>query len=146
MPEAVIVDCLRTPVGKAPKGALRETRPDDLAAAVLRELAARHQPGPVDDVILGCAMPEGEQGMNIARIAALLAGLPVSTPAMTINRFCASGLQAIALAADRSAPVPRSAFWPAVRSRCRWSRWQATNSRRIRGWWMSGRKSISQWV
>lgn len=101
MTDAVIVDCLRTPVGKAPRGALRNVRPDDLAAAVLKALADRHQPGEIDDVILGCAMPEAEQGMNVARIATFAAGLPVTTPAITINRFCSSGLQAIALAAER---------------------------------------------
>ena len=104
MPEAVIVSAVRTPVGRAYKGTLRATRPDDLAALVIMEAIAR-VPGlsasEVDDVILGCAMPEGEQGMNVARIAALRAGLPVETSAMTINRFCSSGLQAIALAADR---------------------------------------------
>jgi acetyl-CoA acyltransferase len=104
MPEAVIVSAVRTPVGRAYKGTLRATRPDDLAALVISEAISR-VPGlaaaEVDDVILGCAMPEGEQGMNVARIAALRAGLPVETSAMTINRFCSSGLQAIALAADR---------------------------------------------
>jgi acetyl-CoA acyltransferase len=104
MPEAVIVSALRTPVGRAYKGTLRTTRPDDLAALVINVAIAR-VPGlsasEIDDVILGCAMPEGEQGMNVARIAALRAGLPVETSAMTVNRFCSSGLQAIALAADR---------------------------------------------
>jgi acetyl-CoA acyltransferase len=104
MPEAVIVSAVRTPVGRAYKGSLRATRPDDLAALVIKEALAR-VPGvdakEIDDVILGCAMPEGEQGMNVARIAALRAGLPVETSAMTINRFCSSGLQAIALAAER---------------------------------------------
>jgi acetyl-CoA acyltransferase len=104
MPEAVIVSAVRTPVGRAYKGTLRATRPDDLAALVIKEAIAR-VPGlaasEIDDVILGCAMPEGEQGMNVARIAALRAGLPVETSAMTINRFCSSGLQAIALAAER---------------------------------------------
>src|SRR5246127_5980249 len=104
MPEAVIVSSVRTPVGRAYKGSLRATRPDDLAALAIKEALAR-VPGleakEIDDVILGCAMPEGEQGMNVARIAALRAGLPVETSAMTINRFCSSGLQAIALAADR---------------------------------------------
>src|SRR5215467_2408890 len=104
MPEAVIVSAVRTPVGRAFKGSLRATRPDDLAALAIKEALAR-VPGlnvsEVDDVILGCAMPEGEQGMNVARIAALRAGLPVETSAMTINRFCSSGLQAIALAAER---------------------------------------------
>src|SRR6516225_1960966 len=104
MTEAVIVSAVRTPVGRAYKGTLRATRPDDLAALVVKEAIARVpglDAGEVDDVILGCAMPEGEQGMNVARIAALRAGLPVETSAMTINRFCSSGLQAIALAADR---------------------------------------------
>lgn len=104
MPEAVIVSAIRTPVGRAYKGTLRASRPDDLAALVINEAIARI-PGlaarEVDDVILGCAMPEGEQGMNVARIAALRAGLPVEVSAMTVNRFCSSGLQAIALAADR---------------------------------------------
>ena len=104
MPEAVIVSSVRTPVGKAFKGSLRATRPDDLAALVIKEALAR-VPGldakEIDDVILGCAMPEGEQGMNVARIAALRAGLPIETSAMTINRFCSSGLQAIAIAAER---------------------------------------------
>jgi len=104
MKEAVVVDCLRTPVGKAPKGSLRTVRPDDMAAAVIRRLFEKYpqvSKDQVDDVILGCAMPEGEQGMNMARIAALSAGLPVSTPAVTINRFCSSGLQAIAMAAEK---------------------------------------------
>ena len=104
MPEAMIVSSVRTPVGRAFKGSLRATRPDDLAAVAIKEALAR-VPGldakEIDDVILGCAMPEGEQGMNVARIAALRAGLPVETSAMTINRFCSSGLQAIALAAER---------------------------------------------
>jgi acetyl-CoA acyltransferase len=104
MPEAVIVSAIRTPVGRAYKGSLRSTRPDDLAALAIKAALAR-VPGldakDIDDVILGCAMPEGEQGMNVARIAALRAGLPVETSAMTINRFCSSGLQAIALAAER---------------------------------------------
>ena len=104
MPEAVIVSSVRTPVGRAYKGSLRATRPDDLAALAIKEALAR-VPGldakEIDDVILGCAMPEGEQGMNVARIAALRAGLPVETSAMTINRFCSSGLQSIALAAER---------------------------------------------
>ena len=104
MREAVIVSSVRTPVGKASKGVLRATRPDDLAAVVIKEAIARAgglDPKEIEDVILGCAMPEAEQGMNVARIAALRAGLPVETSAMTINRFCSSGLQAIALAAER---------------------------------------------
>jgi acetyl-CoA acyltransferase len=104
MPEAVIVSAVRTAVGKAPKGTLRNMRPDDMAAAAIRE-AVRRVPGltdeEIDDVIIGCAMPEAEQGMNVARIASLRAGLPVSTSAMTVNRFCSSGLQSIALAAER---------------------------------------------
>jgi len=104
MQEAVVVDCLRTAVGKAPRGALRNTRPDDLAAACIRSLLAKYPQVPkdeVDDVILGCAMPEAESGMNMARQAALRAGLPDIVPGVTINRFCSSGLQAIAMAADR---------------------------------------------
>jgi acetyl-CoA acyltransferase len=100
----VIVDCLRTAVGKAPRGTLRNSRPDDLAATVISALLEKHSAIPkdeIDDVILGCAMPEAESGMNMARIALLRAGLPNSVPGMTINRFCASGLQAIALAAER---------------------------------------------
>jgi acetyl-CoA acyltransferase len=104
MPEAVIVSSVRTAVGKAPKGALRTTRPDELAALVIKEAVGRAKgldPKEIEDVILGCAMPEAEQGMNVARIASLRAGLPVEASAMTINRFCSSGLQAIALAAQR---------------------------------------------
>src|SRR5271154_5836534 len=104
MRDAVIVSSVRTAVGKAPKGTLRATRPDDLAALVIREAIARAKGldvNEVEDVILGCATPEGEQGMNVARIASLRAGLPVSVSAMTINRFCSSGLQAIAIAAER---------------------------------------------
>jgi acetyl-CoA acyltransferase len=103
MPEALIIDCLRTPVGKAPRGALRNTRPDDLGAFAIRALLDRYPAAKdlVEDVILGCAMPEGEAGANMARQSALRAGLPDSVPAMTINRFCSSGLQSIALAAER---------------------------------------------
>jgi len=104
MNEAVIIDCLRTPVGKAPKGTLRATRPDDLAALVFQALLQKYPQiakDQIDDVILGCATPEGESGMNMARVAALRAGLPDSVPGVTINRFCSSGLQAIAMAADR---------------------------------------------
>jgi len=104
MREAVIASAARTAVGKAPRGTLRNTRPDDMAAAAIREAISR-VPGlngaDVEDVILGCAIPEAEQGMNVARIAMLRAGLPVSTSALTINRFCSSGLQAIAFAAER---------------------------------------------
>src|SRR4051794_9148209 len=104
MRDAVIVSAVRTAVGKAPKGALKNTRPDELGAAVIKEAIARVpglQMSEIEDVIMGCAMPEAEQGMNVARSAAIRAGLPVSTSAMTINRFCSSGLQSIALAADR---------------------------------------------
>ncbi len=104
MREAWIVSIARTAVGKAPRGTLRNTRPDDLAAVVMQELLRRTpqiQASGVEDVILGCAMPEAEQGNNVARVAALRAGLPVDCAAMTINRFCSSGLQAIALAAEQ---------------------------------------------
>jgi acetyl-CoA acyltransferase len=104
MKEAVIVSAVRTAVGKAPKGTLRYTRPDDMGAAAIKEAMAR-VPGldgaQIDDVIMGCAMPEAEQGMNVARAAAIRAGLPVESSAMTINRFCSSGLQTIAMASDR---------------------------------------------
>src|SRR5437773_2838395 len=104
MKEAVIVSAVRTAVGKAPKGTLRDTRPDELGATVIKEAIARVpnlQTSEIEDVIMGCAMPEAEQGMNVARAAAIRAGLPVETSAMTINRFCSSGLQTIAMAADR---------------------------------------------
>ncbi len=104
MKEAVIVSIARTAVGKAPRGTLRNTRPDEMAAAAIREVLRRApglDPAEVEDVILGCAMPEAEQGNNVARVASLRAGLPVSCSAMTINRFCSSGLQAIALASER---------------------------------------------
>jgi acetyl-CoA acyltransferase len=104
MPEAVIVDCLRTAVGKSPRGTLRNSLPDDLAATVVRRLLDKYPQVPVDevdDVILGCAMPEAESGNNMARTVALRAGLPDIVPGVTINRFCSSGLQSIAMAADR---------------------------------------------
>jgi acetyl-CoA acyltransferase len=104
MREAVIAAAVRTPVGRAPRGVLKDTRPDDLAALVIQE-ALRRVPGlapeEVEDVILGCAIPEGPQGMNLARLAALRAGLPYTVPAQTVNRFCSSGLQTIAQAAER---------------------------------------------
>lgn len=102
--EAYIVAATRTPVGKAPRGMFRRTRPDDLLAHVLKQVIGQCptlDPVAVGDVIAGCAMPEAEQGMNVARIALLLAGLPNSVPGMTVNRFCSSGLQAVAIAADR---------------------------------------------
>ena len=104
MTDAVIVSAVRTAVGKAPKGTLRATRPDEMAATVIAEALSRAagiEPAEVEDVMLGCAMPEGEQGMNVARIASLRAGVPIEASAVTINRFCASGLQAIAFAAER---------------------------------------------
>jgi acetyl-CoA acyltransferase len=104
MQDAVIVSAVRTAAGRAPRGQLRGTRPDELAATVIAEAMRRApgiDPGDIDDVILGCAMPEAEQGLNVARIASLRAGLPVTVSAVTINRFCSSGLQAIAFAAER---------------------------------------------
>jgi acetyl-CoA acyltransferase len=104
MREVVIVSSVRTPVGRAFKGTLRTTRPDELGAIAIKgaiERVPQLDPKEIEDVILGCAMPEAEQGMNVARIAALRAGLPVDTSAMTINRFCSSGLQSIAMAAER---------------------------------------------
>lgn len=102
--DAYIVAAIRTPVGKAPRGMFRHVRPDDMLAHVLRAALAQVpglDPHDIGDVVVGCAMPEAEQGMNVARIAVLLAGLPDSVPAMTINRFCSSGVQAVAIAADR---------------------------------------------
>ena len=106
MREVVLVSSVRTPVGRAYKGTLRATRPDELAAVAIRgalDRVPQLDPKEIEDVILGCAMPEAEQGMNVARIAALRAGLPVETAAMTVNRFCSSGLQSIAMAAERIA-------------------------------------------
>src|SRR5262245_10210925 len=103
MREAVIVSSVRTAVAKAGGGALRRTRPDDMAATAIKGALARVPsiaPEMVDDVVLGCATPEAEQGLNVARIAGLLAGLPARAAALTVNRFCASGLQAIAIAVD----------------------------------------------
>ena len=104
MNDAVIVSAVRTAVGRAPAGTLRFTRPDEMAAAVIRAAVDRApgaDPGEIDDVILGCAMPEAEQGLNVARIASLRAGIPASASAVTVNRFCSSGLQAIAYGAER---------------------------------------------
>ncbi|HKZ79284.1 MAG TPA: acetyl-CoA C-acyltransferase [Pyrinomonadaceae bacterium] len=104
MRDAFVVSAVRTAVGKAPKGTLRNTRPDEMGAAVIKEALSRVprlDVAQIEDVIMGCAMPEAEQGMNVARAAAIRAGLPVESSAMTINRFCSSGLQSIAIAADR---------------------------------------------
>ena len=104
MKDAVIVSAVRTAVGKAPKGTLSVVRPDEMAATAIREALKRApglSPQDVDDVVMGCAMPEGEQGMNVARIASLRAGVPIEASAVTVNRFCSSGLQAIAYAAER---------------------------------------------
>jgi acetyl-CoA acyltransferase len=104
MKEAVVVSAVRTAVGKAPRGTLRNTRPDDLGAVTVKGAVDRLpglEPKEIDDVIIGCAMPEAEQGMNVARLISLRAGLPIEAAAMTVNRYCASGLQAIALAAER---------------------------------------------
>ena len=104
MKDAVIVSAVRTPVGKAPHGSLKFTRPDEMAAVVIADALKRApgiDPAEIDDVILGCAMPEAEQGLNVARIASLRAGVPVSASAVTVNRFCSSGLQAIAYGAER---------------------------------------------
>jgi len=106
VPSAFLVSAVRTPAGKAPNGALRYVRPDELGAIAIREALARAagvEGADIEDVILGCAMPEAEQGLNVARIASLRAGIPVSASAVTVNRFCSSGLQAIAYAAERIA-------------------------------------------
>jgi acetyl-CoA acyltransferase len=104
MKEAVIVAGARTAVGRAPRGTLRASRPDDMAAAAIKEAMSRAEglsPEEIEDVIIGCAMPEGTQGMNVARQCSILAGMPESVPAQTVNRFCSSGLQTIAMAAER---------------------------------------------
>src|ERR1700753_3974876 len=104
MREVVIASSVRTPVGRAYKGTLRSTRPDELAAVAIKgalDRVPQLDPKEIEDVIMGCAMPEAEQGMNVARIASLRAGLPVEVSALTINRFCSSGLQSIAMAAER---------------------------------------------
>jgi acetyl-CoA acyltransferase len=104
MQEAYVIAAVRTAIGKAPRGSLRNTRPDDLAATAIKGALSRVpglDPKEIEDVVLGCAMPEGEQGMNVARIAVLRAGLPVDIPAATVNRMCASGLEAIAIIAQR---------------------------------------------
>ncbi len=104
MKEAVVVSAVRTAVGRAPKGTLKDMRPDEMGGVAIREAMARVEglkAADVEDVVMGCAMPEAEQGMNVARVAAIRAGLPVETSAMTINRFCSSGLQSIAIVADR---------------------------------------------
>src|SRR5690625_320265 len=104
MQEAVIVAGVRTPIGRSHRGTLKDVRPDDLAALVIKEVLNRApgvEPEMIEDVVLGCAMPEGEQGLNIARVASMLAGLPSSVPGYTLNRFCSSGLQAISVAAER---------------------------------------------
>ena len=108
VPEAVIVDCLRTACGKAPTGTLRNVWPDEPGAAFMRALLEKYpqvKKEDVEDVIIGCAMPEGEAGLNMARAITLRSGLPVTTPAMTINRFCSSGLQAIVMASHTSNSV-----------------------------------------
>src|SRR4051794_24987851 len=104
MREAVIVACVRTAVGKAPRGSLRTTRPDDMAAIVIKDLLRRVPqlpPATIEDVIIGCPTPEGESETTVARTAALRAGLPQEAPAVTVNRFCSSGSQTIAMAAER---------------------------------------------
>src|SRR6266850_4540538 len=104
MSSAVIVSAVRTAVGKAPRGKLSATRPDDMAALAMRAAIERvHglRAEDIDDILIGCAMPEAEQGMNVARVAAFRAGIPYTVPAMTLNRFCSSGLQTIAFAAER---------------------------------------------
>jgi len=105
MRDVAILSAVRTPIGRAPKGTLRFTRPDDMGALVVKEALARAEvaPGTVEDLVLGCAMPESEQGLNVARVVGELAGLPDEVPAMTINRFCSSGLQATSILADRIA-------------------------------------------
>src|SRR5947208_1266420 len=106
MREAVIISGARTAIGKAPRGTLAAVRPEDLGALVIREALQRAgglDPARIEDVVMGCAVPEGEQGLNVARICSVLAGLPNNVSAMTVNRYCSSGLQAIAIAAQQIA-------------------------------------------
>ena len=120
MRDAVITSAVRTPVGKAPKGTLRTTRPDEMAATAIQAALEKSRgidPTEIDDVIIGCAMPEAEQGMNVARIASLRAGIPVETSAVTINRFCSSGLQSIAYAAERIMGGGRTRLLPVAQNR-----------------------------
>src|SRR5512147_2716794 len=103
MKEAVIVSAVRTAVGRAPRGSLRNTRPDDMAGAVVKEALNRApglKPEEIEDVIMGCSFPEAEQGLNVARLICYIAGLPYTVPGQTVNRFCSSGLQAIAIGAE----------------------------------------------
>ncbi|HEY8923981.1 MAG TPA: acetyl-CoA C-acyltransferase, partial [Polyangia bacterium] len=103
--DVAILAAVRTPIGRAPKGIFRNTRPDDMGALVVKEALARAEvaPAAVEDLVLGCAQPESEQGLNVARVVGELAGLPDEVPAMTVNRFCSSGLQATSILADRIA-------------------------------------------
>ena len=124
MKDIVIVDARQTAVGQANKGTLRHTRPDDIAATVVKTLVENQpnlDPERIGDVIIGCAMPESEQGMNVGRNIALLAGLPVSVPGMTVNRFCSSGLETINLAALKIAAGQAEAVGKIVAKPHRWS-------------------------
>src|ERR1017187_8075922 len=117
MRDVIIAAAMRTAIGKAPRGALRAVRPDDLAAYAINgalERVPQLDRLEIEDVILGCAMPEAEQGLNVARVASFRAGLPVECSAMTINRFCSSGLQSIAMAAERIRGGGAEAGWPQV--------------------------------
>ena len=123
MTKAYIVTPLRSAVGKAFRGGLRTKRPDDLCADLIRSVLAKtpaFDPHEIDDCIIGCAMPEGEQGMNIGRFAALLAGLPETVPGVTVNRFCSSGLNTIAMAAQRFKLVQHTASLLVVLNQCQW--------------------------
>ena len=150
MREAVIVSAVRTPVGKAKKGTLKDMRPDDMAASVIAEAVKRTpglRPEEIDDVILGCAMPEAEQGMNVARIASLRAGLPPEVSAITINRFCSSGL-AIHRVRGRadSVRLGRGCCGWGNRKHESWFPWPATNSRPTLTSRNRIQTSISEWV
>ena len=132
MRDVIIAASVRTAIGKAPRGALRTTRPDDLAAYAINgalERVTQLDRSEIEDVILGCAMPEAEQGLNVARVASFRAGLPVTCSAMTINRFCSSGLQSIAMAVDRIPGAARRRLWQAAWRACRLCRWVATSRR-----------------
>lgn len=116
--DAVIVAGARTPIGKAKKGSFAQMRSDELAAITVKETLRRASgyDGPIDDLIMGCAIPEAEQGMNMARLIGARAGLPDTVPAITVNRFCSSGLQSIAYGAEKSCLVMHRLYWPAERN------------------------------
>jgi acetyl-CoA acyltransferase len=129
MKDVAIVSGVRTPFGRAIKGSLKDTRPDTMAQLVIEEAVKRSgvDKAEIDDVVLGCAMPEAEQGMNVARVAALAAGLPVEASAMTVNRFCSSACSRSRSWPTASPPAPTPSVSPVASRPCRWFPWAATS-------------------